>query len=78
MPADFQNLIPAMQFELAVVAIELDGKYYASDHHSQGHTHELQSQISVNSVSRGRLRIVLPGRQTLLVPDERAYRRDRE
>ena len=28
-----------MQFpELAVVAIELDGKYYTSDHHSQGHT----------------------------------------
>ena len=77
LPADqvcqqiFRNLIPAMQFpELAVAAIELDGKYYTSDHHSQGHTHELQSQISVNSVARGRLRVFYPADKPFLVPDE--------
>jgi signal transduction histidine kinase len=77
LPADqvcqqiFRNLIPAMQFpELAVAAIELDGKYYTSDHHSQGHTHELQSQISVNSVARGRLRVFYPEDKPFLVPDE--------
>ena len=67
----FENLIPAMQFpEIAAAVIELDGRRFTSENHGQGLTHELQSQISANGISSGRLRVFYPEDKPFLVPEE--------
>jgi two-component system NarL family sensor kinase len=67
----FTHLIPAMQFSaVATAMIEFDERRFTSEKHAQGLTHELQSNITVNKMLCGQLRVFYPEDKPFLIPEE--------
>jgi signal transduction histidine kinase len=50
--------------------IEFDGRRFTSEKHAQALTHELQSNITVNKMLCGQLRVFYPEDKPFLIPEE--------
>ncbi len=66
-----EHLVPAMQFpEITVPLIELDGKRYTSEKHTEGLLHGLHAEIMVADEARGHLWVYYAQDKPFLIPEE--------
>lgn len=66
-----EQLVPAMQYpEITAVAIELNGKRYASERYREGLSHSLHTEITAQGNARGHLDVCYTEDKPFLVPEE--------
>jgi PAS domain S-box-containing protein len=66
-----EQLVPAMQYpEITAVAIELDGKRYASERYREGLSHSLHTEITAQGNARGHLDVCYTADKPFLVTEE--------